>query len=147
MSATWVLVADSARARLFETAEPEGLLCELGCYTNAESRDGARGLTHDRRPTVNESMGFARHAIEPHTTSREKAAGSFAHTLREVLEQGRNAHRFERLVLIAPPRFLGALRTAFGTPLREAVVAEIRRDFTQLSVEKIREQLPAGVLH
>ena len=146
MTATWILVADGARARLFET-QRTGTLSELGCYTNAEIRNGTRGLTTDRAPTVNESVGSARHSIEPHTSLREKAASRFAHSLREVLDVGQSAHRFEHLVLIAPPRFLGALHKVFDKQLRGCVVAEIRRDFTQMSPGDISARLPARVFH
>lgn len=145
MQATWVLVADAARARLFEAET--GTLNELGCYVDADSRGGARGLATGRPPTVNESMGSARHSIEPHTSPREKAAARFARSLREVLEQGQHAQRFARLVLVAPPRFLGALHAAFGRPLRDCVIAEIRRDFTQLAPENIHARLPRRVFH
>jgi protein required for attachment to host cells len=144
MNATWILVADSARARLFE-ADGAGALNELACYTNPEGRAGTRGLTTDRPPTVNESVGFARHAIEPHTSPRAKASNSFARLLREVLDQGQHMRRFEQLVLVAPPRFLGALHTTFGKRLRECVVAEIPNDFTQLSPAKLHAQLSARV--
>jgi len=146
MTVTWILVADSARARLFET-DGSGELNELGCYTNPEGRAGARGLTTDRPPTVNESVGSARHAHEPHTSRREKIADNFARTLREILDQGQHSRRFERLVLVATPRFLGALHTTFGKQLRDCVVAEVRRDFTQLAPEKLSAQLPPHAFH
>jgi len=145
VNTTWILVADSARARLFEK-DPAGALNELGCYTNPEARSATRGLTTDRLPTVNESVGAARHAIEPHTSRRAKAAGSFARSLREILVQGDHTRRFERLVLVAPPRFLGDLHTAFDKRLRARVVAEIRRDFTHLTAAKLRMELPVEAL-
>lgn len=146
MSTTWILVADSARARLFETGDG-GALNELGCYTNPEARAGTRAMTTDRPPTVNESVGSARHSLEPHTSRREKVAGNFARSLREILEHAQNAQRFERLVLVAPARFLGDLHTSFGKHLRASVVAEIRRDFTHLDATNLRAELPATVFH
>jgi len=140
MNRTWILVADSARARVFER-DRAGALIELGCYTNPEARDGTRGMTTDRPPTVNESMGFARHALEPHTSRREKVAATFARALREVLDRGHVEQRFDRLVLVAPARFLGDLHSAFGKHLRAAVVAEVRRDFTHLTPAKLTVQL------
>ena len=47
----------------------------------------------------------------------------------------------------SPPRFLGALHAAFGRPLRDCVIAEIRRDFTQLAPENIHARLPRRVFH
>src|SRR5215471_15383407 len=109
MASTWILVADAARARLFEPAPTDGRLVEIECFINPEGRAGARRTTTHRPPTVNESVGTARHAIEPHMTPREKTASRFAHTLSVALERGRARCRYERLVLVAPPRFLGAL--------------------------------------
>lgn len=145
MTRTWILVADRARARLFES-DRSGALSELGCYTNPEGRAGTRGMTSDRPPTVNESVGHARHALEPHTSPRAKVAANFARELREVLDRGHGMQRFERLVLVAPPRFLGDLHRAFGKALRACVSAEIRRDFTHLPPAKLQAQLAQGAL-
>ena len=147
MKTTWVLVADGARARLFETAPVERALTELDCYANPEGRAGTRGTTTERPPTVNESVGPARHSIEPHTTQREKVADRFAKSLRDVLERGRNEHRYEQLVLIAPPRFLGRLHANFSKELRNTLAGEIRRDFTELAADQICARLPPRLFH
>ncbi|HEX6834056.1 MAG TPA: host attachment protein [Rudaea sp.] len=146
MATTWILVADSARARLFEIQAVD-VLSELRCYANAQRRAGNRGESSDRAPTVNESVGQARHALEPHTDARQKSADVFARSLRDELDHGRTAHHFQRLVLIAPPRFLGALHAAFDKPLRDTVVAEIRRDFTRMSPNHIRAALAPRLFH
>ena len=145
MARTWILVADSARARLFES-DRSGALSELACYTNPEARAGTRGMGSDRPPTVNESMGQARHALEPHTSPRAKVAANFARALRDVLHTAHGVQRFERLVLVAPPRFLGDLHRAFDKALRACVSAEIRRDFTHLTPAKLQAQLAQGAL-
>ena len=145
MNTTWILVADSARARLFE-ADEAGAFNELGCYTNAEARSGTRGQTTDRPPTVNESVGSARHALQPHTSAQEKAAGNFARELREVLDHARSNHRFTRLVLIAPSRFLGTLHTTFGKQLHDCIVAEFQRDLTKVTPAEIRSQFAVSTL-
>lgn len=142
---TWILVADGARARLFETASPDDALTEVACFANPAGRSPGRGFTTGRAPTVNESVGAARHAIEPHTTLREKTTDRFARTISVELERGRNAHRYARLVLVAPPRFLGALHGAFPKPLRDSVVAEIKRNVTALHAADIRAHIPRRV--
>ena len=139
---TWILVADGARARLFEAASPDDALNELACFANPGGRSHGRNFTTARPPTVNESVGAARHAIEPHTTLREKTTDRFARTIKDELERGRNDHRYERLVIVAPPRFLGALHGTFTKPLRECVVAEVKRNLTALRTSDIRAHLP-----
>lgn len=142
MSNTWILVADSGRARVFELAESGKKLAEVACYANPDARLPGKEITTDRPPSVNESMGGTRHAIEPHTTLREKSADRFAHTLSAALERGRQEHRYESLVLVAPSRFLGALHGCMNKPLRDRVVEEVHHDYTSLPVTELRERLP-----
>lgn len=142
MPNTWVLVADSARARVFEFAYDASELREVASFTNPEGRIAQRELRHDRLPRVNESAGRARHAIEPHTSLKQKSMDQFAHFLGKELEQAHATHSYERLVLVAAPRFLGALHGALGDSLQKCVAAEISRNLTLMSPAKIRERLP-----
>jgi protein required for attachment to host cells len=142
MHPTWILVADRARARIFETGVDSALV-EVACFSEPDARAGETGLTTDRPPTVNESVGNARHSIEPHTPLRDKITARFATQLAHALQTGRNEGRFEELVLVAPPRFLGALHSALGTALRACVVREIRHDFTALPAHDLGKRLSA----
>ncbi len=142
VTTTWVLVADGAKARLFEMAARDGQWVEIDCLVNPEGRTRGRDLTTERRPMVDESRTPLRHALEPHTPPREKSAERFVRALREVLEQGRAHGRYERLVLVAPSHFLGLLRSGLGDPLCEYVTAEIRRDLTALPAVEVRARLP-----
>lgn len=142
MANTWVLVADGARARLFESESFNKGLSEVACFTNPDGRSPGRNATTERAPRVNESANSARHAIEPHTSLRDKSTDRFARTLNAALEQGRNNNHFDQLVLIAPPRFLGTLHNNLGKGLTECVVGEIRRNLTALPPEEIRSRLP-----
>lgn len=142
MTNTWILVADSGRARVFELDESEKKLAELACYANPDARLAGKEITDDRSPSVNANRGGTRHAIEPHTALDEKIADRFAHTLNAALERGRQEHRYDNLVIVAPPRFLGALHCCMNKPLRDRVVEEVRHDYTALPVAELRERLP-----
>lgn len=147
MSTIWILVADAGRARVFELADAGNRkkLAEVACYANPDARLPGKESTTDRPPTVNESMGNTRHAIEPHTTLREKKADRFARTLNAALEQGRQERRYESLVLVAPSRFLGALHGCMDKPLRDRVIESIHHDYTALPVAELRERLPTKI--
>lgn len=145
MQPTWILVADRARARIFEMSD-HAPLAEVACFTSPESRVRARETTRERLPRTNNSMDSARHAIEPHTSLREKTTQRFARLLGDALERGHHEHRYERLVLAAPPRFLGTLHSALDEPLRGCVVGEIRHDLTMLPIHALRERLPPTML-
>lgn len=130
MSITWILVADRSRARLLALDSDESLVQQLDCFSNAEGRMRPRELESDRPPTTHDRFGHGRHAVEPHTPSAEKVADRFAQQLRDALETGRSEHAFDELVLIAPPRFLGALHHAMGPRLRERVALQIDKELT-----------------
>jgi protein required for attachment to host cells len=137
---TWILIADRARARLFESGA-DRRLNEIACFAEPAARAGEAELTTDRPPTVNESVGNARHSIEPHTTMRDKLSARFARQLGAALEAGRNEGRFGQLILVAPPRFLGDLHATLDKSVRACVVREIRHDLTSLSVHELGEHL------
>lgn len=142
MQPTWILVADRARARILEISGGAPM-AEVACFTSPESRVRGRETTTERLPRTIESMGGARHAIEPHTTLREKTTQRFARLLGDALERAHDEHRYERLVLVAPPRFLGRLRAALNEPLRACVAEEICSDLTMLPIHALRERLPS----
>ncbi|PWK89672.1 host attachment protein [Fulvimonas soli] len=147
MAQTWILVADGARARVIECNARNGVWNEVACFDNPEGRLPGRSLTRDRPPRAAESVGSARHAIEPHTTPREKSAGNFARLLGDALARGLEERRYEKLVLVAPPRFLGALHEHIGAPLMQHVTGEVRRNLTTLPTAELRERLPSRLLH
>lgn len=139
MGNTWVMVADGARARLFELGEDEGAWQELACFVNEEGR---RPHASRELPRTQESVGRARHVIEPHTSERDKRLGHFADELVAALEQGHSEQRFQRLMIVAAPRFLGMLHGRLGKPLKACLAGEVRHNLTTLHSEEIRRQLP-----
>lgn len=146
MAATWILVADAARARVFEASGRSDPWQEVACFANPDGRAPGRHATTERAPRVNDSMGSARHAIEPHTSLRDKSAERFAHMLGEALEHGRNDQRYDHLVLVAPPRFLGTLHGVLDKQLTACVSGEVGHDFTELRSDEIRHRLPPQLL-
>ncbi len=140
-SSTWILVADEARARLFETASPSDALNEVACFANPDHRPsgfasiaGTTAATHERGVSSR------------HPPLHRKQAERFSRRLKDALERGRIEHRYARLVIVAPPRFLGALHITLSKPLRDSVVAEVKRNLTALPARDIRSHLPRRVL-
>jgi protein required for attachment to host cells len=142
MTNTWILVADAAKARLFELPRKGGDPVELACYANPNGRSPGRHPEHGRLPRVQESNGPSRHAIEPKTSLRDKHAQRFADTLGAIVRQGRQEGRFDRLILVAPPRFLGTLHGCLDEQTAACVVGEVRRELLALSPTELRTHLP-----
>jgi protein required for attachment to host cells len=139
---TWILVADEGRARLFAGKTVDGELTELVGFAHPEAHH-PEAAARDRLPRVHESANSSRHAIQPRITAEQKQAEEFARALSEILNDGRVEHRYERLVLIAAPRFLGTMRAALDPEVSKLVSHTSNKDITKASLEAIREELRA----
>lgn len=142
MSKTWLLVADAAKARLFEIPKKGADLIAIACFTYPDGRSPGQHPEHGRQGRTQESANSARHAIEPHTSLEEKHAMQFADLLRDAIRQGRMENKYEQLVLMAPPRFLGVLRDRLDEQSLKCVVAEVGSDLLALSPTELRAYLP-----
>ena len=57
------------------------------------------------------------------------------------IETGRTSGQFQKLVLMAPPAFLGMLREQLGGEVRKLVVEEIAKDLVTHSIGEVRDKL------
>lgn len=145
-STVWVLVADSAQARLFSANLRNGSLTEEEQLENPEARmhegdfaTAARGhLVGGKRGS---QMGG--HSAADDHSAKKQSSDEFARKVGESLHRARLDGAVARLYLIAEPRFLGELREHLDEPTRRLVVSEIGRSLVGLTPARIREHLPA----
>lgn len=136
----WILVADRARARLF-AGNADRTLSEVESRLNPDGRAQDRELVTDRASRMPEMSGRPRGALEPRS-AQDHVAELFARRLCEMLERGRTQNLYERLVLIAPPEFLGILHDAAGEQVIRTIAAEVNKNLSERSAEDIRGYLP-----
>lgn len=139
MAELWVLVADHARARLFEV--DGGWMSESTDFINAEARVPGHDRVRAPPPRTHDRLGTTRHTIEAHTAPRDKIAARFAGTLKSTLERGKAAGAYRSLVLVAPPRFMGILNKALGAELGNRVVLRIAKNLTRATPDAICAEL------
>ena len=63
--------------------------------------------------------------------------------LAKRLDAAVTAGETKSLILIAPPRALGMIRHAFSAAVRDAVRAEIHKDYVKMPVHEIEKHLAA----
>ena len=141
MDTEWILVADSAQARLFSRIAPRAELIEEEDWVHPESRLHGRDLERDAPGQVFSSHGHDRSGTQDTETPHRKEAERFAGELAEVLEHARTQNRFDRLTLVAEPRFLGLLRDHLTRETADKVVGSLDRALTRESGARIREVL------
>ena len=118
MSMHWILVADNDGARFYEG---DAQLDELTLVEEVKQGHG-KSL-----PGAGHGASEAHH--DPHLVREER----FARSVALFVNEASDSHRFERLVVVAPPHFLGDLRGEFSNDVTQRVVASIHHDWTHLS--------------
>jgi protein required for attachment to host cells len=142
MVPTWVLVADGARARLLALDKATQAVAEIEDFANPDVR--GREPARDRPPRTHDRLGDSRHAIEAHTSEREKQLRAFAREITDVLQRGHAEHRYEDLILVAPPHFLGTLNGQLDAQVRDCVSLALPKDLTSADTRVILEHLPTA---
>ena len=138
---TWILVADSARARLFFNDGPGQGVKLVSDEVIRHPTPPGREITSDRPGRTFDSVGEGRHAKEPRTDPRLVEKRNFAHELAAMLDDGLKQGKFERLVLVAPPGELGLLRAAISAAVQKRVSAELNKDLTGVAPSEISDHL------
>src|SRR4030081_955630 len=137
---TWILLADAASARLYVSSERPGDWTLLRQLEHAESRMRPSELLSDKPGRVKQSTG-SRAALEPPTPRKKVEAERFARELAEVLDEGVVSAACERLVLVAPPAFLGVLRDKLPRRVAERVSDVIEKDYLHLDQPTLKKRL------
>jgi len=141
----WIVVADAARAQLLSSGLMLEELQPVEARVHPESRlpvhdlvSGDRGATRDGATGI--KTRFERHH-EPHRGE----ADAFAREVAAAVCAGRAAGYFQRLVLVAPPHFLGELRNHLDRETMRTVVASIHHEWTRLPLPELAERIRAAL--
>ncbi len=132
---SWIVVANSSLARIYKKDKKN--LIEIKLFEHPESRLHNRDLVDDKPGRDFESVGNARHSLEPHHTPHEHEMMLFAKELANYLENARNQGNFDRLYLAASPDMLGKLRQILDHSTAKLIEAEIDKDLTQSKPSEI----------
>lgn len=138
MTATWILIADSSRARLFTVDNARAPLQEIESFSHPECRARTQDLISDKQGRSRDNLRNLDPDIEP----KRQEAILFGKQLTEHLKDGRQKGLFKKLYIAAAPSFLGILRDKLDPQTAQLVVEEVNKDLTQLNPTEIRRHLP-----
>jgi protein required for attachment to host cells len=165
MSVTWIVVADSSRTRILTPHEKDPRPLDENVHFvgragyagpekyPAEHLDEVESLVHpvgqmkrgeleSDRPGRVKAPGVAESYEAKHKDFNHQVAEDFVREIVEYLTHARQEHRFEKLILVAPPLFLGVMRKHLPKALKQLVTCEIDKDYTKLTSDEIRSHLP-----
>ncbi len=142
---TRILVANASCAYLYTAKH----LCTDIQLTkelkHPESREKNIDLTSDIpgtscRPTQFSTNTHARSAYEK-SHPKKVEAERFAIILAEELNSGCNKNCYDRVIIVAPPKFYGLLKKHFHNYHPNLKVEHLAKDYTQITLEELTNHL------
>jgi protein required for attachment to host cells len=136
------VVCDGGKALILENAGDAAALNlkTKEVHEQADAKTSEQGTDAPGR-SIN-SIDGRRSAMEQ-TDWHDQAEQRFLTELARRLDAAVTAGETKALVIVAPPRALGVLRQAYSNGLREAVKAEIDKDYVRMPVHEIEKHLAA----
>lgn len=138
MASTWIVVADSARARIFDAGPHGRELNEVEDLSHPESRLHEGDLRTGSTGSRQQRMSTARSASGPTTSTHEKHTTGFARDIARYLEHARHRGNFDKLVIAAEPAVLGELRDHLDAATRACVTREIDKNWARHTARDIK---------
>ncbi len=141
MSVTLVVVADSSKARFFSLAGRSEPLKELEDMVHVEGRMRDQDEVSDKQCGLAGGHGEGGHAFESPTDIKQHESALFAKQIADRLEHGRVSNDYDKLILVAPPSFLGILRKALNEHVANLVSDSLDKDLVNEKESVIREHI------
>tara|TARA_R110000823_G_scaffold47903_19_gene122020 strand:- start:12934 stop:13380 length:447 start_codon:yes stop_codon:yes gene_type:complete len=138
---TWILVADGSKARIYEYMGPNEALRLLDNGEFSHSNKPSREIAQEKRGRVFHSADGSRSAMERPSDPHEFEKKRFAAQLADHLNQEEKKRRFDRLIVVAPPKSLGELRQQLSSAVLERVAGEIDKELTNLDPADLPKHL------
>lgn len=137
---TWVLVANSSEARIYDTASiGEDMEC-IKEFSHPEGREKGSELASDR-PGHYQSKGTGHGAFVEPTAPKEHEVDRFAGELARELDKGRTSNAYRKLVVVASPHFHGLINSHLDEHTRSMVVKDIQKDLTDCEPRDLPSRL------
>ena len=135
MTTTWILSANRSSASLFESDWPGKSMRRLQDIPHPQGRMQNQDIDTDKPGRVFDSFGEGRHSTSPKQEPTEHIAQQFALELAEMLNKGRLTNAYDKLVLIAEPKFLGVLRAALDKNTELLITQTVNKNLVDIKEE------------
>jgi protein required for attachment to host cells len=137
---TWVVVADSEKVlflcNVTDAENPHLRVVETAAQDNPPDR--LQGVS---APGRRADVGAGQRSAMEQTDWHELAKHRFAHDLAERLHALAHRGAFDRLVIVAGPQVMGALRGRLHKDVSARVVAEVGESLTHLPLVEIERHV------
>lgn len=142
MEKTWIVVADSSHARIFQLRDGQLPAEEIEDLANPLGRADNRQLASDGHGQYfgPEGRGHTAPRVEEPVQHEVR---QFAREIGHRLDTAAAQNRFQHLALVAAPRFLGLLRDSLDKQTRKLVTAEVPKNVSAFARQDLDACLQA----
>jgi protein required for attachment to host cells len=136
----WVVVCDGAKALVLENAgsRMRPNLTTRQVFEQPSMSD--RELSADKPGRAISSVGSMRSAVEQ-VDRHDQDEQRFLTEIADHLDKAVLAGETPSLIVVAPARAIGILRRAYSSHVKQALRAEVEKDFVKLPVKEIERHL------
>ncbi|MDC0598370.1 host attachment protein [Gammaproteobacteria bacterium] len=145
MKSTWVLVSDKSQARIFSVATPSSELLEIETLQHPEGRMHEQELDSDLPGKNKSTSSGAVHTYQNEISPKEQETIYFAKEISLYLNNAFNSNKFESLLIISAPSFLGTLRQQLPEALNKSIIFSLDKNLTTFKPKDIRSHLPMPI--
>ncbi|TCR93109.1 host attachment family protein [Rhizobium sp. BK376] len=139
---SWVVVCDGAKALILQNAGDAELLNLQVHETLTQPNEADREIGTDKPGRSHAADGMSGSAVEEiswHDQAEEQFLKEVATKLNELVHE----KEAKRIVIVAPPKALGALRANFSADVQAAISVEVPKDLTNFPIDQIERHLAA----
>jgi protein required for attachment to host cells len=137
----WILVGNASRVRLFSADSKGENWALLEEFFHDDSRAKNEQLMNQPENPNGGSLRKPAPENEP-GGRKELEHERFAQELSQRLDRGVDDRQFDRLIIAAPPTFLGRLRRVLSTRVRQRVVLDLDADYTNVPSRDLPSRVP-----
>ena len=138
MSKQWIMIADRSRARIFESDRNFDELREIEDLLNPQGRQNDAELHHDAKGRYyGRGKPHQGDTAESPVSQREHHEEAFSRRLMQLLAEGCDKQRYNSLVMVAPPEFLGFLRKHVPKRVEQHITGQLRNNLSSLPIREI----------
>ncbi|WP_375172637.1 host attachment family protein [Pseudooceanicola sp.] len=140
----WVLIADGEKALFLRNiTDSENPNLEV---VRKEEQDNPKDIDQSaNRPGRMQDTGVGQRSAMDDTDWHELAKERFGDELAALLYQQAHQGKFDKIVLVAPPKTLGELRHKMHKEVADRVIAEVPKTLTNHPLDEIEAQLSGEI--
>jgi len=143
---TWFLIADGAKARLFESLGRSRAWKLINEWEEANARSPSRELGDDRPTRGRKSGSGGGYAVDT-LSEHDKAEELFVRERAGFINDAAIAGEFDQFVLTAPPAALGVFRKCLSAEVVGKYISVLDKDLTNVPENELSEYFKNNIAH